>query len=37
MASSLPKGVQAEQLIFRQADFIETSISNVEKVLLEPS
>ena len=35
MATSLPKGVQAEQLIFRQADFIETSIGNVEKVLLE--
>ncbi|ACA17856.1 heavy metal efflux pump, CzcA family [Methylobacterium sp. 4-46] len=35
LAPGLPKGVRAEQLIFRQADFIETSIGNVEKVLLE--
>ncbi|WP_018260248.1 efflux RND transporter permease subunit [Methylobacterium sp. WSM2598] len=35
LAPGLPKGVRAEQLIFRQSDFIETSIGNVEKVLLE--
>ena len=35
IGASLPKGVQADRLIFRQANFIETSIHNVEKVLLE--
>ncbi|RTL31739.1 MAG: efflux RND transporter permease subunit, partial [Rhodocyclaceae bacterium] len=29
------KGVRADQLIFRQANFIETSIHNVETVLME--
>ncbi|BAU93978.1 heavy metal efflux pump CzcA [Methylorubrum populi] len=29
------KGVRADQLIFRQANFIETSIRNVETVLIE--
>ena len=29
------KGVRADQLIFRQANFIETSIRNVETVLME--
>jgi CzcA family heavy metal efflux pump len=32
---SLPKGIKADQIIFRQANFIETSIHNVEKVLVE--
>lgn len=35
IGAGLPKGVQADRLIFRQANFIETSIHNVEKVLLE--
>lgn len=33
--NSLPLGIKADNLIFRQANFIETSISNVQKVLLE--
>lgn len=32
---NLPNDIKAEQLLFRQATFIETSISNVEKVLME--
>jgi HME family heavy-metal exporter len=32
---TLPKGVTANKVQFRQATFIETSISNVERVLLE--
>ncbi len=32
---ALPDGIKAEELLFRQATFIETSISNVEKVLME--
>jgi Cu/Ag efflux pump CusA len=32
---SLPDGIKADQVLFRQANFIETSISNVEKVLIE--
>jgi HME family heavy-metal exporter len=32
---SLPSGVRADEIIFRQADFIENSIQNVERVLLE--
>jgi len=35
IAPSLPKGVKAPQILFRQADFIEHSIQNVERVLLE--
>jgi HME family heavy-metal exporter len=35
MATSLPPGVRADSIVFRQADFIETSIRNVERVLLE--
>ncbi|MBX9757460.1 MAG: CusA/CzcA family heavy metal efflux RND transporter [Beijerinckiaceae bacterium] len=31
----LPQGVKADQIVFRQANFIETSVRNVEKVLLE--
>ncbi len=34
-APGLPQGVKADQILFRQANFIETSIRNVEKVLLE--
>jgi HME family heavy-metal exporter len=32
---SLPLGINAENIIFRQANFIETSIRNVQVVLLE--
>ncbi|MDQ8729596.1 efflux RND transporter permease subunit [Bradyrhizobium sp. LHD-71] len=32
---SLPQGIKADSLIFRQANFIETSIGNVRVVLLE--
>ncbi|MGL4404302.1 MAG: efflux RND transporter permease subunit, partial [Notoacmeibacter sp.] len=32
---TLPEGISAKELLFRQATFIETSISNVEKVLME--
>ena len=32
---SLPQGVGAREIIFRQATFIENSIGNVERVLLE--
>jgi HME family heavy-metal exporter len=32
---SLPAGIKADQVLFRQANFIETSIHNVQKVLLE--
>ena len=35
LTSSLPNGIKADQILFRQANFIETSIRNVEKVLLE--
>src|SRR5262249_27002911 len=35
LTSSLPKGIKADQVLFRQANFIETSIHNVERVLLE--
>ena len=35
MSASLPNGIKADQVLFRQADFIETSISNVQTVLLE--
>jgi len=35
ISSSLPNGIKADQILFRQANFIETSIRNVEKVLLE--
>jgi HME family heavy-metal exporter len=34
-AAGLPAGVKADQILFRQANFIEASIRNVEKVLLE--
>ncbi|GJE02842.1 efflux RND transporter permease subunit [Methylobacterium isbiliense] len=32
---TLPNGIKADQILFRQANFIETSIANVERVLLE--
>ncbi len=32
---SLPSGIKADNLVFRQANFIEASIHNVERVLLE--
>ncbi len=35
ITASLPQGMKADQILFRQANFIETSIRNVEKVLLE--
>ncbi len=35
LTPSLPAGISADQILFRQATFIETSIRNVEKVLLE--
>jgi len=35
ITASLPLGMKADQIIFRQANFIETSIGNVERVLLE--
>ena len=35
ISSSLPNGIKADQILFRQSNFIETSIRNVEKVLLE--
>jgi len=35
ITATLPNGIRADQLLFRQASFIETSIGNVKKVLLE--
>ncbi|MCJ2101279.1 efflux RND transporter permease subunit [Methylobacterium sp. E-046] len=35
MGPALPAGIRADQVLFRQADFIETSIRNVERVLVE--
>ncbi|TNC12090.1 efflux RND transporter permease subunit [Methylobacterium terricola] len=35
IAPSLPAGISADRILFRQADFIETSIANVERVLVE--
>ncbi|MCE4225466.1 efflux RND transporter permease subunit [Methylobacterium sp. C25] len=32
---SLPAGIDAQKILFRQADFIETSLGNVERVLIE--
>lgn len=32
---TLPKGIKADQILFRQASFIETSITNVKTVLVE--
>jgi HME family heavy-metal exporter len=35
ITATLPDGIKADNLLFRQANFIETSINNVKKVLLE--
>ena len=35
ITASLPQGMKADQIVFRQANFIETSIRNVEQVLME--
>ncbi|CAM3146256.1 Cobalt-zinc-cadmium resistance protein CzcA [Methylobacterium mesophilicum] len=35
VTATLPNGIKADQVLFRQANFIETSIANVERVLLE--
>lgn len=35
ITATLPKSIKADQILFRQANFIETSISNVERVLME--
>jgi len=35
LTATLPHGIKADNIIFRQANFIETSIYNVQKVLLE--
>jgi HME family heavy-metal exporter len=35
LAPSLPAGIKADQLLFRQATFIENSIGNVAQVLVE--
>ncbi len=35
MSASLPEGIKANQILFRQANFIETSVANVKRVLLE--
>ncbi|MEA3069421.1 MAG: hypothetical protein QOD29_867, partial [Alphaproteobacteria bacterium] len=32
---TLPQGIRADQILFRQANFIETSVHNVERVLVE--
>jgi HME family heavy-metal exporter len=35
LTRSLPLGMKADQILFRQANFIETSIHNVQRVLIE--
>jgi HME family heavy-metal exporter len=35
ISAGLPNGIRADQILFRQSNFIETSIRNVERVLLE--
>ena len=35
ITTTLPKSIKADQILFRQANFIETSIRNVERVLVE--
>jgi HME family heavy-metal exporter len=35
ITADLPDGMRADQVLFRQADFIETSVKNVTTVLLE--
>ena len=34
-AGSLPPGMKADQILFRQANFIETSVHNLQMVLIE--
>jgi HME family heavy-metal exporter len=35
ITATLPDGMRADQVLFRQADFIETSVKNVQTVLME--
>ncbi len=35
ITATLPDGMRADQVLFRQADFIETSVNNVQIVLME--
>jgi HME family heavy-metal exporter len=35
LTRTLPKGIKANQILFRQANFIQASIENVQRVLLE--
>ena len=35
ITATLPDGIRAHEVLFRQADFIETSVKNVQTVLLE--
>ena len=35
ISASLPQGMRADNILFRQANFIETSIHNVQRVLAE--
>ncbi len=35
ISSSLPNGIKTDQILFRQSNFIEASIHNVQKVLVE--
>lgn len=35
ITATLPNGIRADQVLFRQANFIETSIGNVKTVLIE--
>jgi HME family heavy-metal exporter len=35
ISSNLPQGIRADQILFRQANFIQASIHNLERVLIE--
>jgi HME family heavy-metal exporter len=35
LSATLPQGIKADHILFRQANFIETSIENVTRVLIE--
>ncbi|MDP2119151.1 MAG: efflux RND transporter permease subunit [Hoeflea sp.] len=35
ITASLPEGMRADEVLFRQSDFIETSVKNVQTVLVE--
>jgi HME family heavy-metal exporter len=37
ITATLPAGIRADQILFRQASFIQTSLDNVGKVLIEAS